>query len=177
MVKRQHKIMCLVLCLMLAVSTVFVGVVSASAATGDTVYVRVNNGWSKVNCYMWTDGLGSNASWPGKAMTKVEDGVYSYTLDKDYTSVIFNNGSDQTKDLAYPGHGKIYVHGRIMQLLLHRTQLLRDLHAQQQQQLLQQQQLPAVKAQLFTSTTRQVGQHLLLICGTAILTATVHGRA
>ena len=33
---------------MLAVSTVFVGVVSASAATGDTVYVRVNNGWSKV---------------------------------------------------------------------------------------------------------------------------------
>ena len=49
MVKRQHKIMCLVLCLMLAVSTVFVGVVSASAATGDTVYVRVNNGWSKVN--------------------------------------------------------------------------------------------------------------------------------
>ena len=66
MVKRQHKIMCLVLCLMLAVSTVFVGVVSASAATGDTVYVRVNNGWSKVNCYMWTDGLGSNASWPGQ---------------------------------------------------------------------------------------------------------------
>lgn len=180
MVKRQHKIMCLVLCLMLAVSTVFVGVVSASAATGDTVYVRVNNGWSKVNCYMWTDGLGSNASWPGKAMTKVEDGVYSYTLDNDYTSVIFNNGSDQTKDLAYPGHGKIYdltrVHGRIMQVLLHRTQLLRDLQAQQQQQLLQQQQLPAVKAQLFTSTTRQVGQHLLLICGTAILTATVHGR-
>ena len=108
MVKRQHKIMCLVLCLMLAVSTVFVGVVSASAATGDTVYVRVNNGWSKVNCYMWTDGVGSNATWPGKAMTKVEDGVYSYTLDKDYTSVIFNNGSDQTDDLTYPGHGKIY---------------------------------------------------------------------
>ena len=108
MVKRQHKIMCLVLCLMLAVSTVFVGVVSASAATGDTVYVRVNNGWSNVNCYMWSDGLGNNASWPGKAMTKVEDGVYSYTLDKDYTMVIFNNGSKQTGNLTYPGHGKIY---------------------------------------------------------------------
>ena len=49
MVKRQHKIMCLVLCLMLAVSTVFVGVVSASAATGDTVYVRENNGRAKNN--------------------------------------------------------------------------------------------------------------------------------
>lgn len=108
MVKRQHKIMCLVLCLMLAVSTVFVGAVSAFAATGDTVYVRVNNGWSNVNCYMWSDGLGNNASWPGKAMTKVEDGVYSYTLDKDYTMVIFNNGSQQTGDLKYPGHGKIY---------------------------------------------------------------------
>ena len=52
MVKRQHKIICLVLCLMLAVSTVFVGAVSASAATGDTVYVKVNNGWSNVNCYI-----------------------------------------------------------------------------------------------------------------------------
>lgn len=155
--------MCLVLCLMLAVSTVFVGVVSASAATGDTVYVRVNNGWSKVNCYMWTDGLGNNASWPGKAMTKVEDGVYSYTLDKDYTKVIFNDGSNQTKDLHTRVTAKSMtfqrVHGRIMQVLLHRVQLFRHLQAQQQQQLLQQQQLPAVKAQLFTSTTRQVGQH------------------
>ena len=168
MVKRQHKIMCLVLCLMLAVSTVFVGVVSASAATGDTVYVRVNNGWSKVNCYMWTDGVGSNASWPGKAMTKVEDGVYSYTLDKDYAMVIFNNGSDQTDDLAYQGHGKIYD--------LSKKTWSDYADAPSQEQLLQQQQLPAVKAQLFTSTTRQVGQHLLLICGTAILTATVHGR-
>ena len=158
MVKRQHKIMCLVLCLMLAVSTVFVGVVSASAATGDTVYVRVNNGWSNVNCYMWTDGLGNNASWPGKAMTKVEDGVYSYTLDKDYTKVIFNDGSNQTKDLTKSMTFQ-RVHGRIMQVLLHRVQLFRHLQAQQQQQLLQQQQLPAVKAQLFTSTTRQVGQH------------------
>ena len=41
-------------------------------------------------------------------MKKVEDGVYSYTLDKDYTKVIFNDGSNQTKDLTYPGHGKIY---------------------------------------------------------------------
>ena len=48
MVKRQHKIMCLVLCLMLAVSTVFVGVVSASAATGDTVYVRVTTAGQKL---------------------------------------------------------------------------------------------------------------------------------
>ena len=73
MVKKDNtKIMCLVLCLMLAVSTVFVGVVSASAATGDTVYVRVNNGWSKVNCYMWTDGLGNKRILAGaRQMTKV----------------------------------------------------------------------------------------------------------
>lgn len=108
MVKRQHKIMCLVLCLMMAVSTVFVGAVNAFAATGDTVYVRVNNGWSNVNCYMWSDSLGNNASWPGKKMTKVEDGVYSYTLEKDFDMVIFNNGSQQTGNLKYPGHGKIY---------------------------------------------------------------------
>ena len=153
-------------------------------ATGDTVYVKVNNGWSNVNCYMWTDGLGNNASWPGKAMTKVEDGVYSYTLDKDYTKVIFNDGSNRTKDLTYPGHGKIYdlTNGTWSDYAGAPSQdaTARDLQAQQQQQLLQlqqQQQLPAVKAQLFISTTKLVGQHLLLICGTAVLTATVHGRA
>ena len=45
MVKRQHKIMCLVLCLMLAVSTVFVGKKKNSAKKGKKVYGRVNNGW------------------------------------------------------------------------------------------------------------------------------------
>ena len=109
MVKRKHKIISLILCLVLVVSAVCAGTVSAFAASGDTVYVRANNGWSNLHCYMWSDGKGDNKAWPGVQMTKVSDDVYSYTLTDDYANVIFNNGSGaQTGDLTYPGNGKIY---------------------------------------------------------------------
>lgn len=109
MVKKQHKIISLILCLVLAVSAVCAGTMGAFAASGDTVFVKANNGWNKLYCYMWSDGLGNNDAWPGVEMTKVSDDVYSYTLTGDYANVIFNNGSgSQTADLTYPGNGKIY---------------------------------------------------------------------
>ncbi|WP_405353132.1 starch-binding protein [Ruminococcus sp.] len=112
MVTTKHKVLSLILCIMLAVSAVCAGSMAVSAATGDTVYVRVNNGWTNLHCYMWTDGSGNNSAWPGAAMTKVEDGVYSYTLTGDFKKVIFNNGSggngNQTGDLTYAGNGQIY---------------------------------------------------------------------
>lgn len=87
------------------VSAVLVGSVSAFAAAGDTVYVRVNNGWSNIHCYMWSDSLGSNATWPGVKMTLVEGDVYSYKVTKNWDKIIFNVGSNanQTADLTYPG--------------------------------------------------------------------------
>ena len=109
MVKRQHKVLSLILCLMLAVSAIFAGTVGATAATGDTVYVRVNNGWSDVYAYMWKDGMGNNQAWPGVKMTQVEGEVYSYNVPGDYNMIIFNNGNGaQTADLSYAGNGKIY---------------------------------------------------------------------
>lgn len=111
MAKKQHKFLCLVLCLALVLSAVIVGTVSAFAASGDTVYVRVNNGWSNIHCYMWGDGLGENAAWPGVKMTLVKDNVYSYKLTKNFNKIIFNVGSNtnQTPDLDYPGvSGQIY---------------------------------------------------------------------
>ena len=112
MVKKQHKVLSLILCLILAVSAVCAGTVGAFAASGDTVYCRLNNGWSKVYAYMWSDGSGNNKDWPGVEMTKVEDGVYSYSVPGDFTKIIFNNGSggngNQTGDINYAGNGKIY---------------------------------------------------------------------
>ena len=111
MAKKQHKFLCLVLCLALIFSAVLVGTVSAFAAAGDTVYVKLNNGWSTVYCYMWSDSLGNNAAWPGVKMTLVKDDVYSYKLTKAFDKVIFNVGSNanQTADLTYPGKsGQIY---------------------------------------------------------------------
>lgn len=109
MVTTKHKVLSLILCIMLAVSAVCAGSMAVSAATGDTVYVRANNGWTNLYCYMWTDGAGNNATWPGQAMTKVEDDVYAYTVSGDFKNVIFNNGSGkQTGNLTYAGNGQIY---------------------------------------------------------------------
>lgn len=115
MVNKKRRVLCIVLCLMLALSALVVGTSAASAAAGDTIYVRLNNGWSQVYVYSWSDNAGNNAAWPGEKMTKVADDVYSYTYTKDFDKVIFNNGSggngNQTADLTYSGNGgngKIY---------------------------------------------------------------------
>ena len=109
MVKKHQKLLCLVLCLALILSAVLMSTVSAFAGAGDTVYLKVS-GWSTPYCYMWNGtGETKNHDFPGEAMTKVSDGIYSYTLKASYANIIFsNNGSPQTMDMTYPGHGKIY---------------------------------------------------------------------
>ncbi|MBQ2687474.1 MAG: starch-binding protein [Clostridia bacterium] len=67
-----------------------------------TVYFENTKNWSKVNIYAW--GTGENATWPGVAMTKLSDGTYSYTFNYDnFQNIIFNNGTEQTEDIAHPG--------------------------------------------------------------------------
>lgn len=108
MVNKKHRVLCIVLCLMLAFSALVVGTSAASATTGDTIYVKLNNGWSSVYCYMWFKGTeNNNKSWPGVKMTKVTDDVYSYTVTDDFDMIIFNGGSDANKtlDLTYKGNG------------------------------------------------------------------------
>ena len=79
---------------------------------GDTLNITVYfdtavKGWENVNAYAWNDA-GSNAAWPGAAMTHVEGTVYSIAIPADMTNIIFNNGSYQTGDLTVPGVG--YAH-------------------------------------------------------------------
>ncbi|MBP3917359.1 triple tyrosine motif-containing protein, partial [Clostridium sp.] len=63
--------------------------------------IKLPSGWTSANIYVY-DESGSTvkevAKWPGVAMTKEADGLYSYTLPEgwgDNTKVIFNNGSAQ----------------------------------------------------------------------------------
>ena len=76
--------------------------------SGYTVYFdNSSSSWSTVYCYSWTAGSADqNAAWPGVAMTKVKDNIYSYTATAEPANVIFNNGgSTQTDDLAWvTGH-------------------------------------------------------------------------
>ena len=104
--KHAKKLLSLLLVLVLVIGAL--ASVSVSAA-GDTVYVKVSSNYGTPNCYMWNSSSDANAGWPGIAMTAEGDGVYSYTPDKAYKNVIFNNGSGQTADLVYPGANNIYI--------------------------------------------------------------------
>ncbi len=72
-----------------------------------TVYVLLNNGWSNVNCHAWQASNNTNTTkWPGEAMTKCNEtfngnAIYTYSLTNGRDSVIFNNGSEQTGDMAF----------------------------------------------------------------------------
>lgn len=104
--KRSNKILALLLSLAIIICAVAAVPVSAA---GDTVYVKVSSSYGTPNCYMWNSSSDQNAGWPGVKMTDEGDGVYSYTPDKAYSKVIFNNGSSQTGDLSYPGANSIYL--------------------------------------------------------------------
>ena len=66
---------------------------------GRTVYFSNVNHWDAVYAYVWNDGGGKNAEWPGEMMTLVEEDngygeqVYSFTVSAEYNYIIFSNGN------------------------------------------------------------------------------------
>ena len=77
-----------------------------------TVYAHNSKNWSTINAYAW--GGNTSMVWPGVAMTPVEgqDGWYSIEVDAA-TSIIFNNGTDQTADLSIDKENPYYVIGNM----------------------------------------------------------------
>ncbi|MED4805494.1 starch-binding protein [Bacillus atrophaeus] len=69
------------------------------------------NNWSQVNAYVYKENGGQaielTGFWPGKAMAKNSDGIYTLTLpagtDTKNAKVIFNNGSAQVPGQNQPG--------------------------------------------------------------------------
>ena len=115
----NKKIMALVLTLlvsMLGVSNVKAYEASVTLKEEETVYVKTN--WSSPKIYFFhvnDDGMSSiQIDWPGYNMTKVENGIWKYTISASdhnkYDMIIFNNGSgSQTIDLSSLGGGLIYT--------------------------------------------------------------------
>ena len=73
------------------------------------VYVVNSKNWEKVNAYIWSvegDTEEPADAWPGVALQATGDkseygsDVYAMSFESKYTSVIFNNGTLQTKDLT-----------------------------------------------------------------------------
>ena len=75
---------------------------------GNYVYVRNAAGWGKVNAYMWKDGAGENAAWPGKAMESIGSNIYRYNVTGNFNMIIFNDGGTQTDDMQFPGANYLY---------------------------------------------------------------------
>jgi len=70
---------------------------------GITVRFQKPNGWNTVNLWAWDD---TNANlygdiWPGKPITDMGDGWFTYTFPNDVYSVnvLFNDGTYQTNDI------------------------------------------------------------------------------
>ena len=101
---------------------------SSGSTSRDTVYTPCLNGadervvfftkssdfGSSIKCYIWDTSNGNKTicgSWPGAAATSIGGGVYKYVLPDDADEVsdgwkiIWNDGSNQTKDLAFTLHG------------------------------------------------------------------------
>lgn len=66
---------------------------------GITLTFQKPESWTNVNLYAYVNGNSIVGAWPGVALTQV-NGVYSYTFDAKYTSVviIYNNGTVQLPD-------------------------------------------------------------------------------
>ncbi len=76
---------------------------------GSYVYCENAASWGDVYCYMWKDGAGENAKWPGVKMDSIGDNVYRYAVTGSWNMIIFtNNAGAQTGDMSYPGANKIY---------------------------------------------------------------------
>ncbi len=85
--------------------------VKRDPSAAKTIGYQNPNHWGHVNAYIYKHDGGRaielTGSWPGKAMTKNADGIYTLTLpaDTDTTNakVIFNNGSAQVPGQNQPG--------------------------------------------------------------------------
>ena len=108
----------LILALMMVVSSFSVLAattnVNKTSAFNGTVYFNCSGYDGDIYIYTWdgskNEGLGN---WPGKPMTKLGDGLYSYELkNHNDPNVIFNNNNKgiQTETLQFPTDGKnMYV--------------------------------------------------------------------
>ena len=73
--------------------------------TENSVLFTNTQNWSDVYLYAW-NSEGSNANWPGVKLTEKTTGAngeeqYKAVFDTQFTSIIFNNGSEQTVDITY----------------------------------------------------------------------------
>ncbi len=77
-------------------------------AANKTVYFdNSKTNWSDVKIYWFKNS--DNNTWPGTSMTSVGNSIYKATNIPEGATIIFNSGSEQTKDIANVGDNSIYI--------------------------------------------------------------------
>ena len=81
-----------------------------------TLYFVNTLDWANVKAFVWPASGDAYKAWSGEAMKKTADkvngkDVYSYTFPSSFVNVIFNNGTDQTADLAWAAAKPYFVPG------------------------------------------------------------------
>lgn len=72
---------------------------------------NTSTSWTKINAYFWDKNSGNTylGSWPGTAMTEGNENIWSISFTTTDAigepMIIFNNGSQQTKDLKAVNYG------------------------------------------------------------------------
>ena len=125
--KFSKSLIAMLLALMMVISVMSVGILTASsanpdvAATGDSVtevwFTRPNSWNNTPNVHYW--GGASSSSWPGKAMTykylnDYNQSVYYTTIPGDSKNIIFNNGNGSYQTVDIPISGSVvayYING------------------------------------------------------------------
>ena len=79
---------------------------AAAPTAGKWIYAYNSPNYSPLKAYVWKDGGSADAAWSGASMTRI-DSTNTYRLElnnnpesSSYNRLIFNNGSNQTKDLT-----------------------------------------------------------------------------
>lgn len=76
-----------------------------------TIYFNNSNShFSTPYIYYWKEGTTeSDITWPGKAMKKYKDDIWTISFPKDYNMCIFtDNGGNKTGDLKIPGGSNMF---------------------------------------------------------------------
>lgn len=76
--------------------------------TNTVTFTNSHNWGGQIYCYYWSDSNKNMTAWPGEPMTNsgingYNQTMYTFTVPKDATYIIFSNGSAQTVDISYPG--------------------------------------------------------------------------
>ena len=78
-------------------------------------YVKEDAWGDAINAYVWV-GEDVYAAWPGTAMTKLTSSfdkpVYEISFPAKYTSIIFNDGTNQTNDMLWDAANPYYYAGK-----------------------------------------------------------------